>query len=1486
MEAFGKRTYGESPLVELMLVVFALFALATPFATVYLLWRQHKIRQQLLKLTDLSMEVTDGLRRDLLELKRQLDALPKTIHAGASTPTTATQPARAASLVTLPVTKPVETAAPKVATPLIHAVPPVVVTPPATATPPSPSAVQHSEIATQKESHVAATPPKAEQPIASKPAEPAEPIPPSKTEENTSWKSVADFVDQKAEAILKPSSALESQSAAEKTAAQPPHAQKPETAKPPIPVTPPPVSPRQVTAGKSPVNPPVVPTHPAAVPPPPPPSARTVASSQTAAFRAPLSHAATPRKTVLQSLKSLFAFEESIGAILGKIGITLVVFGVAYFGILGFGRLEPAGKVGVLYAVAIGLLAGGIFLEKRERYHIYGHTLIGGGWALLFFTTYALNHVEAMRVMSSETGDLILMLAVAIGMVVHTLRYRSQLVTGLAFLLAYGTVALSHDDVYSLSSGIILALGLVAIVIRMGWFELEVFGIIASYFNHAYWLYRLLGPQGANGHAFPDYHASTAILLFYWITYRISYVIRKTTSARSEHISTAAALLNTLLLLGVMKFQSVQPELAFVALLVIGAVEFSLGQLSMTKRRREAFVVLSVMGAALMIAAFPFRYSGNNLDILWMVGAEVFLIAGVMVGEVVFRRLGMFAGLLVGLHLCVIDLRDFTVFRSAHNDIDLHAGLTFALCGMVFYLNSLYVSQRWKAFFSSSLDEGLLVAHSYIGAFSAVFAGWALSSGDWTAVIFACIMLALAALGHRLKSHHLQLQFGVIGLLSLYCVAKVNLHNEVAQYTHVTNRLITLPMIAAAFYLTAKWAVSSDAPSQKTFRGILAFVGTGLLTLLIYFEVPELWQPCAAIVFAVALLEIGQQINYKTLIWHTHLLTALSVVASLAADQSNQGTWHTIPLHAISALPVVIGAYWVARRINLPNAAHINLGRSAYSWAGTGLMAWVLYQAMPAPWISVSWIVFAVLLALVMRRINYRQLGWQANAVAAAAVVRAYTFDLETNQPLWSGISLRLVVIAIIAAGLYVLSRKSTDSETDVDRVVAYLHTTAATALLALLAWHEEPNGWLVAIWAMFALVLTIVDRRFQLEDLRWQAHALAAITMVRSIAFNIYLTDTWRGISVRLLSLSLVAVVFYAMALVIRIPDEYRKKDFHHIYSWAASALVSLLAWYELNSLSVAVGWAVFGLVLFEYGLWRRERQFRFQSYVALAASFGRIFFANLTAGNPDEFWGPRVYTVLPIALILFFVYAQLGPGNTDARDDHRLRFDLLLAYLGTGTIVVLLYFQFANEWLVTAWAEVVFALFAVSLLLDRPIFLHQALLLTLGTCARGVMHNLFGASYFTAGDWTGRFFVLGSAIVAMLACLPFAYRWRDRSQGQSSKNWIVSIAQHPEQVMFFAPVALLTLMLAVKMRSGMITVSWGIESLLILIFAFLINERSFRLTGLLLLLLSFGKILVVDMWGLETRDRYITLIIVGAAMSLASFFYAKYREKIRQFL
>jgi hypothetical protein len=1560
-------------------VVYGLVLFATPVLTIALYVRYARLRKQLNEFGEENAKNLTKLQRAVGELQSKLAATTSHATPAAEKP------------VTPEVRQPVSVPVPR-SFPQAHIPPPVVVPPRVEVQPPAKPQTPPPVLVTDNK------PEPAPELKPQMPA-PAAPVPP---------------------VVVTPPT-LPAAAPPQKPPTPPaPVEPKPAEPKPPLaptPQTPPEAKPTPPPAPPKVIVPPAVPHTPAMPPPPPHPAAIPPATSARISTPPPISplHIPAPKPTLQQRMRKVSAIEETLGTNwLAKIGVILTVIGVALLGIYELGTLGAAGKACISYAVAIALLGGGIYIEKRERFRLFGRTFIGGGWALLFFSTYGIHHVAAMHVLDSLVLDCLLMLAVALGMAAHTLRYKSQFVTGLSFLLGYTTVALSFSEVqplshtgtsentaYGLLAGVILAIGLVSIVLKMGWFELEVFGILSSYLNHLYWLYRLLGPNGAHGRAFPEYHASLAMLFFYWLTFRISYILRGVKTDFEEHVSTVSALLNTLLLLGVMKFQSVQPDLAYIALLLVGAMEFIFAQLPITRRRRRAFVILSLLGSALMIVAVPSHFSGNDRAYLWLVGAEVFLFAGIIFQEVVFLRVGLFTGLLVGIDLLADNFRPLVLLRAKSEDPAAGAGLLFAVCGVALYLNALHVGSRWKESFRAALDRRLLDIHSYFGAFATATAAWALFSNDWTALAFAAIMLALAFLGRRLESRHLQIQYALLGALTLYRTLAFNLHIESPSNEHITTRLITLPILGAIFYLTAKLAALRDDQAQRTFRGLFALAGTALFAALIWFEVPELWQPLLFIAFAVALSENARALRYHVLAFHAHGITLLAVFTAFTADPYDVHVWHTIPMHALAALPVVAGCYWIAKRLGTENARHVEIARVAYTWLAAGVMTWIIEEALRAPWIAVGWIAFAVALALSTRWIRYCHLAWQANVVALAAFLRTYTFNLNLHQPLWPHVSLRLftvsiviagayilakiaadaleefesivrnaytwaaalfvgllifgealpdwmavfflaagivlalvgrrwnlphlgfqehlfaiaaiartfdynyhlttyygnfsvriLTVSIVAAGLYAISRKATAADAPYALSSAYLHTTAATSLLALLMWYEVSagSGWLAAFWALFAFALAAVDRRFKLDDLRWQAHALAALTMIRSVSINMYVTDTWHGLSVRLLSLSIVAVVFYAMSRLVRMPEQWRARDFHHIYSWSASLIVSLLLWRELKPLSLAVGLAVFGLVLFEYGLLRKIAQFRYQAYVAFTAAFARIFFANLAAGEPGVFWSDRMITVAPLALIFFFVYAQLPDHEENASSDRRFRFDTFVAYLGTATIAALFYFQFQDEWVVTAYAALTFVLFAAAWALHRSIFLHQGILLTLGTLARGMAHNLFGGSYLTGGDWKGRYFIVGSAVALLLATLAFAFPLRGRyAAPPNASRWrkvLAALVARPEQLQFFAPFLLLTTMLALKMREGMVTVSWGLEGVLIILLALAVKERSFRLTGLGMLLLCVAKVLAMDAWRLETRDRYVTFIIVGVALIAVSSLYIRFRDNIRQYL
>src|SRR5207237_5073728 len=152
----------------------------------------------------------------------------------------------------------------------------------------------------------------------------------------------------------------------------------------------------------------------------------------------------------------------------------------------------------------------------------------------------------------------------------------------------------------------------------------------------------------------------------------------------------------------------------------------------------------------------------------------------------------------------------------------------------------------------------------------------------------------------------------------------VNLHLEAPAYVHLRMRLLTLPILGAVFYFAAKLATLRDDPQQRTIRGLFAAAGSAFIALLIWLEVPELWQPLAFIAFAVILSEAARGLTHYAIGWHSHILGGLAIFTALTADPYNTHKWHTIPVHALGALPVVAGLYWLAKRVGIVNPRHLS----------------------------------------------------------------------------------------------------------------------------------------------------------------------------------------------------------------------------------------------------------------------------------------------------------------------------------------------------------------------------------------------------------------------------------------------------------------------------------------------------------------------------------------------------------------------------------
>ena len=192
--------------------------------------------------------------------------------------------------------------------------------------------------------------------------------------------------------------------------------------------------------------------------------------------------------------------EETLGANwLNKIGTAAFVIGVALLLNYSMHYLGPAGKIALGYVLSATLLGIGIFGETKQRYRIAARAVLGGGWALAYFTTYALHNVQSVRLVESPGLGFALLFAVAVAMVAHSLRYDSELATGFAYLLAFVTVAISEIPMGGLVASALLAASLVVILRGRRWFVVEPLAIVATYAVHWMWLdqvYERMGDYG------------------------------------------------------------------------------------------------------------------------------------------------------------------------------------------------------------------------------------------------------------------------------------------------------------------------------------------------------------------------------------------------------------------------------------------------------------------------------------------------------------------------------------------------------------------------------------------------------------------------------------------------------------------------------------------------------------------------------------------------------------------------------------------------------------------------------------------------------------------------------------------------------------------------------------------------------------------------------------------------------------------------------
>jgi hypothetical protein len=447
--------------------------------------------------------------------------------------------------------------------------------------------------------------------------------------------------------------------------------------------------------------------------------------------------------------------------------------------------------------------------------------------------------------------------------------------------------------------------------------------------------------------------------------------------------------------------------------------------------------------------------------------------------------------------------------------------------------------------------------------------------------------------------------------------------------------------------------------------------------------------------------------------------------------------------------------------------------------------------------------------------------------------------------------------------------------------------------------------------WLSLVVVLGLAADWAKAETLALGCDLLAVIALLALLPWNLWTQGGWWDHRVPLIAS--VGLLYAGMRR--RTMLEGSPNYVAPAYSWAATMLLAFVV--EVLSSNVVLGpaWAALGLGLFEIGRFARKGYLRWHGFFLVAIAFGRylsidlpmtfggplppvplIADGSLDRNHPFSITNSLLLEVLILAAIGYWLLERTRNRERCARREHIMG----LATDGLGTLSIALWFayRFPYEWVpapggevwVTAiWAGMATVLLGLAWLMRRRAFLVQAMALAVAVVARGFVLDLFAES--PAGFWHEPLFHLGVTALILLAALPFAFRLSGGSALTGStfslSPDIESLLRNPQQwFFFFAAFVLEVLALAVKLSSGHITIAWSLFGLAVFLFALAVGERSYRLAGLGLLLVSVVKILLMDVWKLSSSDRYTTLIVLGLALLAVSFLYTRYGSVIRKLL
>lgn len=578
---------------------------------------------------------------------------------------------------------------------------------------------------------------------------------------------------------------------------------------------------------------------------------------------------------------------------LNKIGIIVFTLGIGFLISYTFRYFGALAKIMFGYLVSASLFFFGTKLEKKERFINYGRVLLGGAWAIVYFTTYAMYHFDASRIIDSQLMDLLLLGIVAAGIIMHSLKYKSQELSAVALFIGYITATLGNVTYFTFLSCVLLAGVTLVLVYKLQWLKIIFLGIVLTYLTHYFWVIKqIYSSPVAAGHLNVNevyFLINSGYLFVYWSVFTIGIHLIKQTKDSSVYNKLSAANFCNFLLFFFMTYPKLfrlYPNYKFTFMFGLGIIYLIISVIMEIIKNDKLFISNILISISLLTLAIPLKFMTFHTSVIWLIEIPFLLCFGLVFDRRVFRYLSFSLAIFLFLKLLMFDF-------SMHGNVHI-LGYNFtwdkfmSLVGFISMSVSFYMFRYLKNKPALSYLEGDLynifsgLATIYLTIFI-----WLVVNARWLTFSLSFETLALFIFGLLLSDKYLRYYSLLLLIIVSFRFCFLDSYHAVSEALKWFIISVELVNLYSLYFLYRKYKNKLLlSESEKPLVNAVFVISTFLLIYTIYRYILHPWTSLALGISGVALFMAGFLSKDKIFRWGGFIVFAITVFRVIFVDLS------------------------------------------------------------------------------------------------------------------------------------------------------------------------------------------------------------------------------------------------------------------------------------------------------------------------------------------------------------------------------------------------------------------------------------------------------------------------------------------------------------------------------------------------------------------------------------------------------------------------